>query len=91
MEGLPETSKPILSLQLSSPVEEKELNEIYNPSSGGDDATVEPQHDDVNVQDRVSTTECLFQGHGGIHGFGASIACLTDPKDTIVQTCQQSP
>jgi hypothetical protein len=33
-EGLPEAAQPALKIQLSSPVEEKELNQIYDPSAG---------------------------------------------------------
>ncbi|GAX11755.1 hypothetical protein FisN_7Lh134 [Fistulifera solaris] len=33
-EGLPEAAQPALKIQLSSPVEEKELNQIFNPSAG---------------------------------------------------------
>lgn len=33
VDGLPEAAKPIVSLQLSSPIEEATLNEIFDPSS----------------------------------------------------------
>lgn len=35
-EGLPEAAQPALKIQLSSPVEEMELNQIYDPAAGED-------------------------------------------------------